>query len=373
MAATAKNPLKKLHALGQSVWLDLIRRSMLVPGGELQRLIEHDGVRGVTSNPAIFEKAISGSSDYDDAVREHARDGKPIEAVYEALAVEDVGRAADLFRGLYDEDPGADGFVSIEVSPHLAHDAALTIAEARRLWAALARPNIMIKVPGTRPGLAAIRVLLAEGINVNVTLLFAVPRYEEVLEQYCLALEDRVRKGKPIDRLASVASFFLSRIDTLLDPLIAKNPRAAGLEGRIAVANAKVACAAFERVSAGGRWKALAAQGARPQRLLWASTSTKNPSYSDTLYVEPLIGRDTVNTMPMETLDAYRDHGKPAPRLREGLDEARQHLARLAAAGIDLAAATAQLEAEGVRKFVEPFDKLLAALEAKREVVGRSA
>jgi len=373
MAATVWNPLKQLHALGQSVWLDLIRRSMLAPGGELQQLVERDGIRGVTSNPAIFEKAINGSDDYDDGVRRHFRDGKPIEAVYEALAVEDVGRAADVFRGVYDEHPGADGFVSIEVSPRLAHDARASVAEARRIWAALGRPNVMIKVPGTREGLAAIRTLLAEGINVNVTLLFAVSRYEEVLEQYLLALEDRVGEGEPVDRIASVASFFLSRIDTLLDPQIARNPEAKGLEGRIAVASAKLAYASYERVCASERWKALAARGARPQRLLWASTSTKNPAYPDTMYVEPLIGRDTVNTMPMETVDAYRDHGKPASRLGEGIAEARADLARLGRAGIELAAATAQLEAEGVRKFIEPFEKLLAALEAKCQAVGESA
>jgi transaldolase len=346
---------------------------MLAPDGELRRLIERDGVRGVTSNPAIFEKAINGSSDYDDAVRALADAKRPIEAIYETLAVEDVGRAADLLRGVYDADRGGDGFVSIEVSPRLAQDAQRTVAEARRLWAALARPNIMIKVPGTAAGLPAIRTLLAEGINVNVTLLFAVRRYEEVLEQYLLALEDRVRAGKPIERVASVASFFLSRIDTLLDPRIEQEPRAKGLAGRIAVANAKVAYAAYQRVCAGARWQALAAKGARAQRLLWASTSTKNPAYSDTMYVEPLIGPDTVNTMPMETVDAYRDHGRPAVRITEGLAEARADLARLAQAGIDLDAATEQLEAEGVRKFVEPFDKLLAALAAKRQAVGGRA
>jgi transaldolase len=364
--AMAANPLKKLHDLGQSVWLDLIRRNMLGPGGELERLIEEEGIRGVTSNPAIFEKAINGSSDYDDALLALARVGKPAEAIYEALAIEDVGRAADLFRDVYDEDPGADGFVSIEVSPHLARDTAGTIAEARRLWAALDRPNILIKVPGTREGLPAIRALLAEGINVNITLLFAVQRYEEVLEQHLLALEERVRARRPIEHIASVASFFLSRIDTLLDPLIAKNPKAKGLEGRIAIANAKLAHEAFARVISGSRWQTLAAKGARVQRLLWASTSTKNPAYPDTMYVEPLIGPDTVNTMPTETVEAYRDHGQPAARLAEGLSDAKRDLARLRDVGIDLDAATAQLEDEGVRKFVEPFDKLLSALRKKR-------
>lgn len=367
-----QNPLTRLHALGQSVWLDLIRRNMLADGGEMQRLVAEDGIRGVTSNPAIFAKAIVGSSDYDEGVREHARGGRPIEAVYEALAVEDVGRAADLFRGIYDEQPGADGFVSIEVSPHLAHDTHGTVLEARRLWSALARPNVMIKVPGTREGLAAIRTLLAEGINVNVTLLFSIARYEEVLEQHLSALEDRVRAREPLDRVASVASFFLSRIDTLLDPQIAKNPKAAGLEGRMAIASAKLAYASWRRVCGSERWRSLAAKGARAQRLLWASTSTKNPAYADTMYVEPLIGPETVNTMPMETIEAYRDHGDPAARIEEGLAEARRDLERLAAAGIDLDAATRELEAQGVKKFVEPFDELLAALESKRRAVGAS-
>jgi len=371
------NPLQKLSSLGQSVWLDLIRRNMLTPGGEMQKLIENDGVRGVTSNPAIFEKAINGSSDYDNEIRALGKQGKNTTEIYENLAIDDVGRAADYFRPLYDSTKGGDGFVSIEVSPKLAHDTDGTVAEARRLWKALNRPNIMIKVPGTKAGLPAVRTLLREGINVNITLLFAVERYEEVLEAYIAALEDRVKEGKPVDRIASVASFFLSRIDTLLDPQILKiaeagGPKAdvaRGLPGTIAVANAKVAYQKYEIVTGTERWKKLTAKGARPQRLLWASTSTKNPKYSDTMYVEPLIGADTVNTMPMETVDAYRDHGKPAARITDELTDAQRKLAQLKEIGLDLAAATKQLEDEGVKKFVEPFEKLLASLDTKRKAV----
>lgn len=371
------NPLTKLNALGQSVWLDVIRRRMLTPGGEMQQLIEKDGVRGVTSNPAIFEKAINGSADYDGEIRTLGKQGKSTMEIYETLAVEDVGRAADFFRPLYDSTKGADGYVSIEVSPKLAQDTDGSVAEAHRLWKSLSRPNVMIKIPGTKAGLPAIRQLLREGINVNITLLFAVDRYEEVLEAYVGALEDRAKEGSPVDRIGSVASFFLSRIDTLLDPQIAKAAEAGGpkgdiargLPGTIAVANAKAAYQKFEIVTATERWKRLAAKGARPQRLLWASTSTKNPKYSDTMYVEPLIGPDTVNTMPLETVDAYRDHGKPASRIREDLTAAHRRLAQLNEVGIDLAAATKQLEDEAVKKFVEPFEKLLASLETKRKAV----
>jgi len=373
----SENPLTKLSALGQSVWLDLIRRNMLTPGGEMQKLIEKDGVRGVTSNPAIFEKAINGSPDYDNEIRALGKQGKNTVEIYESLAMDDVGRAADFFKPLYDSTKGGDGFVSIEVSPKLAQDTEGTVAEARRLWKALNRANIMIKVPGTKAGLPAVRTLLSEGINVNITLLFAVDRYEEVLEAYIQALEERAKKGLPVDRVASVASFFLSRIDTLLDPQILKvaeagGPKAdiaRGLPGTIAVANAKAAYQKYGIVTDTERWKKLTAKGARPQRLLWASTSTKNPKYSDTMYVDPLIGADTVNTMPMETVDAYRDHGKPAARITEDLTGALRKLVQLKEIGIDLAAATKQLEDEGVKKFVEPFDKLLASLETKRKAV----
>lgn len=371
------NPLTQLSPLGQSVWLDLIRRNMLTPGGEMQKLIEKDGVRGVTSNPAIFEKAINGSPDYDGEIRNLGKQGKDAVGIYEALAIEDVGRAADFFRSLYDSTKGADGFVSLEVSPKLAHDTEGTIVEARRLWKALNRPNVMIKIPGTKAGLPATRKVLSEGINVNVTLLFAVERYEAVLEAFVAALEDRVQAGQSIDQIASVASFFLSRIDTLLDPMIDKVAQAGGvngdvargLPGQVAVANAKIAYQKYEVVIGSERWKKLAAKGARPQRLLWASTSTKNPKYSDTMYVEPLIGKDTVNTMPMETVDAYRDHGKPGDRIREGVADATRKIAQLKQIGVDLTAATQQLEDEGVKKFIDPYDKLIASIEAKRRAV----
>jgi len=371
------NPLQQLAPLGQSVWLDLIRRNMLAKGGEMQKLIENDGVRGVTSNPAIFEKAINGSADYDDEIRSLGKQGKDAVAIYETLAIADVGAAADFFRPLYDSTQGADGYVSIEVSPKLAHDTDGTLSEARRLWKALNRPNIMVKIPGTKAGLPAIQACLSEGININVTLLFAVDRYEAVLEAYVAALETRVKAGQPVDRIASVASFFLSRIDTLLDPMIdkvaqaggAKGDIARGLPGKVAVANAKIAYRKYEAVVGAARWKALVAKGARPQRLLWASTSTKNPKYQDTMYVEPLIGKDTVNTMPLETVDAYRDHGKPADRIREGVDDAARTLAQLTEIGVDLAAATRQLEDEGVKKFIDPFEKLIASIEAKRRAV----
>ena len=377
----SSNPLSQLSPLGQSVWLDLIRRNMLTKGGEMQKLIENDSVRGVTSNPAIFEKAINGSPDYDDEIRALGKQGKDAVAIYENLAVADVGAAADFFRPLYDSTKGADGFVSIEVSPKLAHDTNGTVAEAKRLWKWLNRPNIMVKIPGTKAGLPAIQQCLSEGININVTLLFAVERYEAVLEAYLAALEQRVKAGQPVDRIASVASFFLSRIDTLLDPQIEKAAQAGGakgdiarnLPGKVAVANAKIAYQKYEAVSGGERWKKLVAKGARPQRLLWASTSTKNPKYADTMYVEPLIGKDTVNTMPLETVEAYRDHGKPADRIREGLADAQRTLAQLQEIGIDLAVATQQLEDEGVKKFIDPFEKLLGSIEAKRKAVLASA
>jgi transaldolase len=375
------NPLVKVGAVGQSIWLDYISRRM-IDSGELQRLIEDDGLKGVTSNPAIFQKAIAGSADYDPAIGSMARGGAGIEAIYQALTVEDVGRAADLFRPLYDRLDGADGFVSLEVNPHLAHDTAGTVAEARRLWQALARPNVLIKVPATREGLPAIRQLISEGINVNVTLLFGLPRYREVAAAYIAGLEDRAAQGQRLERVASVASFFLSRIDVLLDPKLEKLVAAAGsqartagdLVGQVAIASAKQAYAIYREIFGGDRFGKLAARGARPQRLLWASTSTKNPAYPDVKYVEPLIGPDTVNTLPPETLEAYRDHGDPAPRLTEGLDRAADVLKRLAELGIDLDQATRQLEDEGVEKFNQPFDSLMATLEAKRrEVMGGGA
>lgn len=364
------NPLVGLADFGQSIWLDYIRRQMVV-GGELGRLIEKDGLRGVTSNPTIFDKAIAGSHDYDDAVRELARAGTTAEEIYLRLAVEDVQGATDLFRKLYDDSEGRHGFVSLEVSPRLAHDTAATLAEARRLWKAVDRPNVLIKVPGTREGLPAIRQLIGEGINVNVTLLFGLPRYREVAEAYLGGLEDRAADGGPLDRVASVASFFLSRIDVLVDRLLEKKHEAGGkgagralaLRGQVAIASAKMAYQIYKEVFGGERFARLAARGARTQRVLWASTSTKNPQYSDVKYVEALIGPETVNTVPMETLDAYRDHGHPEARLEQGLDEAERAFRDLAELGIDIDAVTQQLENEGVDKFVKPFDELLQTLK----------
>jgi transaldolase len=371
-----ENPLVKLGTFGQSVWLDYIRRQM-IESGELKKLIDVDGLKGVTSNPSIFQKAIAGSTDYDEAIRTLVQASKSVQEIYETLTVEDVGRAADVFRPLYDREDGKDGFVSLEVNPHLARDTGGTVAEARHLWQELARPNVLIKVPATREGLPAIRQLISEGINVNVTLLFGLPRYREVAEAYIAGLEARAAQGQTLNRVASVASFFLSRIDVLLDPGLEKmaaggGPRAQtakDLIGQVAIASAKEAYRIYQEIFGSERFKKLADQGARPQRLLWASTSTKNPAYPDVKYVEPLIGPDTVNTLPPETLEAYRDHGNPASRLTEAVDRAASQLQRLPELGIDLNQATQQLEDEGVEKFNQPFDSLMATLEAKRREV----
>lgn len=367
-----ENPLVRLHSFGQSVWLDLLSRQLL-ESGELQRLIEQDGLRGLTSNPAIFEKAIGGSSDYDEDFFRLLAAGKTLSEIYQALTVDDIQRATDLFRPLFDQTRGGDGFVSLEVSPHLAYDTMGSIDEALRLWTAVKRPNVMIKVPGTRQGLKAIQHLIRDGVNVNVTLLFGLERYREVADAYLSGLEERANAGEPLGSVRSVASFFLSRIDVLLDPKL-KEIAASGSEhaetakslvGEIAIANAKMAYQIYKEVFSSGRFEKLRAQGAHTQRLLWGSTGTKNPDYSDVKYVEPLIGADTVNTMPEETLEAYRDHGDPAPRLEKGVAEARRHLDHLKKIGIDLRAATQKLEEEGVEKFIKPFDKLMEEMESK--------
>ncbi|MGQ9921823.1 MAG: bifunctional transaldolase/phosoglucose isomerase [Desulfobacca sp.] len=370
-----KNPLQLLETYGQSVWLDYIHRGLLT-SGELQQLIESDGVLGVTSNPAIFDQAISGSTAYDADIRNLALQGRNVEEIYLALAISDIQGAADLLRPIYDRLSGQDGFVSLEVNPHLAYNTTGTIREAQRLWAEVDRPNVFIKVPGTAAGLPAITQLIGDGINVNVTLLFGLPRYQEVAEAYLAGLEARVTKGLPVDRVASVASFFLSRIDVLVDPrledIVSKGgplaETAAALKGQVAIASAKAAYALYQRIVASQRFQVLAAKGARPQRLLWASTSTKNPGYSDIKYVEPLIGPQTINTMPLETLNAYRDHGRPAPLLEDGQAEAVSILQDLPKLGIDLNQVTQQLEAEGVEKFNKPYDHLLQSLEEKRQV-----
>jgi transaldolase len=363
------NSLQQVGALGQSIWLDYIRRDLMAGGG-LRRLIEEDGLRGMTSNPAIFEKAIAESREYDGEIRALALEKNDAGAIYEALSRRDVQAAADEFRPLYDRTDGRDGYVSLEVNPHLAHDTIGTIGEARRLWGALDRPNVFIKVPATAEGLPAIQELIGEGINVNVTLLFGLSRYRQVAEAYLAGLETRASQGQPLKRVASVASFFVSRIDSLVDPLLEQLVEQGGdaadlakeAHGQVAVASAKMAYQAYKGLFGGDRFRTLAAAGARVQRLLWASTGTKNSSYSDVKYVEALIGPDTVNTVPVETLDAYRDHGQPEARLEEGIEAARAALARLPELGIDLDTVAQQLEDEGVEKFNQPFDKLMEAL-----------
>lgn len=366
-----KNPLLGLETFGQSVWLDFLSRHAL-DNGEIQRLIDQDGASGLTSNPSIFEKAIVGNHDYDAAIRSLALEGKSIEEIYETLTKEDIQRAADLFRPIYDRLEGGDGFVSLEVSPKLAHDTAGTIAEARHLWTAVSRPNLLIKVPGTREGLPAIQQLIGEGINVNITLLFGLPRYREVAEAYLVGLETLAAHGKPLTRIASVASFFLSRIDVLIDPRLEKlrlkggsvAEIVAGLHGEVAIASAKVAYQIYQEIFGGERFKKLSRQGAHSQRLLWASTGTKNPEYSDVKYVESLIGRETINTIPLETLNAYREHGKPASRLEEDTQEAYHILDSLPQAGVDLDTITQELEDEGVTKFSQAFEQLMADLKS---------
>ncbi len=363
------NPLLELKQLGQSVWLDYIRRN-LITSGELQRLVEEDGLCGVTSNPTIFQKAIAGSDDYDEAIRAllTAEPHTDASALYEALAIEDIRMAADILRRVYEETDGRDGFVSLEVSPHLAHDTEGTIAEARRLWQAVDRPNLMIKVPATPEGIPAIEALIAEGININVTLIFSLAHYEAVAHAYIRGL---ARCPDP-HRVASVASFFVSRVDTVVDRALEAigTPEALALRGKIAIANARMAYRRFREIFYGEPFAALRAQGARVQRPLWASTSTKNPAYSDVLYVEELIGPDTVNTLPPATLNAFRDHGQVRGiTLEEGLAEAEKALAHLKELDIDLEAITEQLQRDGVAAFAASFDQLMEALAEKRRSI----
>ncbi len=350
--------------LGQSIWLDYIDRRLLT-GGELKRLVDI-GVRGLTSNPTIFEKAVSESTDYDESIQAivRASPGADANAICERLVVDDIQMAADALRLVYDESDGADGFVSLEVSPRLARDTAGTIAEAKRLWQEVNRPNLMIKVPGTREGVPAIEALIAEGVNVNATLLFSVAHYEAVARAYIRGVE---RRDNP-SRAASVASFFVSRVDTVVDKALerAGTAEALALRGKTAIANTKVLYARFRETFGGQQFSDLRRRGARVQRPLWGSTSTKNPAYSDVLYIEGLIGPDTVNTMPPETLKAYLNHGAVQPSLLQGLDKAEQHLTKLARLGIDLRAMTEQLQVDGVAAFAASHDKLLAAIDRKR-------
>jgi transaldolase len=371
---TTPNPLRLLNEHGQSVWLDNLSRT-LIESGELGRLIGRDGISGITSNPAIFAAAISGGDAYDRQIGTLAGSGRDTVALYETLAIDDIRAAADLLKPTWARGEGTDGFVSLEVNPHLARDTNGTLAEAERLWQAVDRCNVLIKIPGTPEGVPAIEEALYRGININVTLLFSLDAYAGVMEAHLKALERRLDDGRPLDGLASVASFFLSRIDSMVDTQLdaiggAQKEQARGLRGQAAVASAKSAYRRWQRTYSGPRWDRLARAGARVQKPLWASTSTKDPAYPDVKYVEPLVGRHTVNTMPEVTIDAFRDHGRVQPdAVLEGVAEALEVPARLAALGIDLDAVTAALVEEGIEKFAQPFDALLGNLEEKRKTL----
>ncbi|HEY0704325.1 MAG TPA: transaldolase [Candidatus Acidoferrales bacterium] len=371
-SSAAQNPLKALLNFGQSVWLDYIRRDLLTTG-ELKRMIENDGLRGMTSNPSIFEKAITGSTLYAETLK-GLESRKDLDAMgrYEVLAVKDIQDAADILRPVYDQSKFRDGYVSLEVSPYLAHKTQETLADARRLWQAVARPNVMIKVPGTPEGIPAFQQLISEGINVNVTLLFAFDVYVKVAEAYVAGLEGFVKSGGDPSKVASVASFFISRIDSLVDGEIDAKIKATtnpaeiaalkNIHGKVAIANGKLTYQRYKQIFSGGKWEPLAAKNAQTQRVLWASTSTKNPAYSDIYYVEELIGKDTVDTIPPATYDAFRDHGKPRASLEENVEAARQTMEGLEKAGISMKAATDKLTADGVKQFSDAFTTLLAAV-----------
>jgi transaldolase len=370
------NPLRALERYGQSIWYDSLRRG-IIASGELERYVRDDGLKGLTTNPAIYEKAIGSTRDYDaELAALLPRGDLDAKTIYEELALHDIRAAADLLRSVYDGASRRDGYVSLEVSPVAARDERATLAEARRLWRALDRENVMIKVPGTPEALPAIRRLLAEGVNVNVTLLFSREAYRKVVDAHLAALEERAGRGEDLSRVASVASFFVSRIDAAVDARLeaiaasaAPEPvrrRAQALRGRVAIANAKLAYQDWRALVASPRWQRLRDHGAMPQRLLWASTGTKDPRYRDVLYVEELIGPETVNTVPPATFDAFRDHGRVAPTLEAGVEDARAAIAELAALGVSLDEITERLLEDGVRLFAEPFAKLLATIEARR-------
>jgi transaldolase len=364
--------LLALHDAGQSIWLDFIDRTML-QNGELARRIKNDALTGMTSNPTIFEKALAQGTAYDAQLRDAAGEHSAPQ-LFELVETDDVRTACDIFRGVHDATLGADGFVSIEVSPGAANDTAATVEEAHRLWAAVNRPNVMIKVPGTQAGEAALRRLIADGINVNVTLLFAVDEHARIIDAYFAGLEDRIAAGGDVAHISSVASFFVSRVDTETDKRLERlgTPQAKALLGQAAVANAKLAYALFQERFASKRWTALAARGARVQRPLWASTGTKNPAYSDVKYVETLIGPHTVNTMPPATIEAFRDHGTVARTIDTDIAGAQAVVAALGAAGVDLRAVTDQLLVEGLASFQKSFDTLIAGLEGKAAALGRT-
>jgi transaldolase len=361
-----KTKLHKLAELGQSIWLDYISRS-LIKSGDLALYVQK-GLRGMTSNPSIFEKAIAETDEYDDQIQSLALEGKSSQEIYEVLAIEDIRNAADILRPVFDESEGADGYISLEVNPHLAHDKQSTVSEALRLFESVDRPNLMIKVPATVEGLLAIQELIAEGININVTLMFSMAQYDMVAEAYLSALEKRTAKAYNLHRIASVASFFVSRIDVKVDKMLDElgTPEAKALKGKIAIANAKMAYQHFKEAFHGKRWDFLADKGARIQRVLYGSTSTKNPEYSDVMYVDGLIGQQTVNTIPPETLEAFMDHGTVAITLDRDLDKAHEQLDQLEKLGIDLADVTRELLDEGVEKFIKPYDKLIKTIADKQ-------
>ena len=356
--------LHELAELGQSIWLDYISRS-LIASGELQKLVDQ-GLRGVTSNPSIFEKAIAGSADYDEDLNRLVRDGRSVAEIYEDLAMADIRSAADILRPVYEKSGGADGYVSLEVNPALAHDTGATIAEARRLFASLERPNVLIKVPATPAGIPAIEALIGEGVNVNVTLIFSLEQYEAVATAYIAGLEKLALVGGDVGRVASVASFFISRVDTAVDKALEEIGNTE-IQGKIAIDNAKIAYSRFREIFSSKRWEKLATESARVQRPLWASTSSKNPAYPDTLYVDNLIGPDTVNTLPPATLDDFLDHGKVATTVETDVDGARMRMAELAELGIDLDAITNKVLDEGVAAFAKSFEGLIASIAEKRK------
>jgi transaldolase/glucose-6-phosphate isomerase len=377
----AINPLKQLLKFGQSVWLDYIRRN-LITSGELKRLIAEDGLRGMTSNPSIFEKAIEAGNDYDEQLKSlQSRTDLDAKGRFELLAIKDIQDAADLLRPVYESSKRHDGYVSLEVAPGLALDTQATLEEARRLWKQVGRENVMIKVPGTREGIPAFQQLISEGININVTLLFSQDVYERVAEAYIAGLEKHAAASGDLSRIASVASFFVSRIDSAIDPMVEKRLKESkdpqeqaqlnSVLGKVAISNAKLAYQSYRRIFSGDRWNKLAAKGAQTQRVLWASTSTKNPKYRDVIYVEELIGPDTVNTIPPATFDAFRDHGKLRESLTENVEQAKQVMETLAKVGISMKEVTDKLTVDGVKLFADAFDKLLEAVA--RNTAGKAA
>lgn len=362
------NPLNNIRELGQSIWLDLLDREIM-NSGKLQSLLDNDDLRGLTSNPSIFEKAISGSSDYDEDIMKLSETEDDNAAIFFDLAIADIQRAADIFKPVYDKTNGTDGFVSLEVSPFLARDTDATIEQARELWKRVDRKNVMIKIPGTAEGLIAIRECLREGININVTLLFGLPRYKEVTEAFMGGLEDRLKEGNSIQDVSSVASFFLSRIDVMVDPML-EEKGASDLKGKVAIASAKKAYQIYLDMISGERFKRLEENGAQKQRVLYASTGTKDPSYSDVVYVESIIGKDTVNTLPIETIDAFRDHGKAAETLTAHPDDAAKTMEELKDKGIDIDKITKKLENEGIEKFNQAYEKLLKSISDQKRKKG---